>query len=133
MLRVYTAIFTQEPEGGITITVPDVPGCVSYAESMPEAFEMARDALGLCLCAYEDEGISYPPRTEISALPHDENRIPTLIDIDLLKYRYENEKKSVRKNVSMPAWMAKRADAMKLNCSKLLQDVLMEKFEQAIQ
>ena len=34
-----------EPEGGYTITVPALPGCISYGETFEKALEMAKDAM----------------------------------------------------------------------------------------
>ena len=37
--------FTREPEGGYTVTVPSLPGCVSYGRNFEEATEMIKDAM----------------------------------------------------------------------------------------
>lgn len=41
----YNLIFTPEPEGGFTVIVPSLPGCVTYGKDLNEAKEMARDAI----------------------------------------------------------------------------------------
>lgn len=41
----YTAIFYREPEGGFTVVVPALPGCVTYGRTLEEAQEMAQDAI----------------------------------------------------------------------------------------
>lgn len=33
----YTVIYTPEPEGGFTVTVPSLPGCVTYGKDLKEA------------------------------------------------------------------------------------------------
>lgn len=43
----YTVIYTSEPEGGFTVTVPSLPGCVTYGKDMKEAKKMAEDAIRL--------------------------------------------------------------------------------------
>ena len=43
----YTVVYTQEPEGGFTVTVPSLPGCVTYGKDLTEAKEMAQDAIGV--------------------------------------------------------------------------------------
>lgn len=45
----YTVIYTQEFEGGFTVTVPSLPGCVTYGKDLKEAEEMAKDAINLYL------------------------------------------------------------------------------------
>ena len=43
----YTAVFDPQPEGGYTVTVPALPGCVTEGETLEEARRMAKDAI-LC-------------------------------------------------------------------------------------
>ncbi len=45
----YTVIYTSEPEGGFTVTVPALPGCVTYGKDLKEAEKMAKDAISLYL------------------------------------------------------------------------------------
>ncbi|MBU1000880.1 type II toxin-antitoxin system HicB family antitoxin [Patescibacteria group bacterium] len=45
----YTAIYNSEPEGGFTVTVPVLPGCVTYGKDLKEAEKMAKDAIRLYL------------------------------------------------------------------------------------
>ena len=41
----YRIILRPEPEGGFTVTVPALPGCVTYGETLEEAKNMANDAI----------------------------------------------------------------------------------------
>lgn len=41
----YNIILQSEPEGGFTVTVPALPGCVSYGKDLDEAKQMAFDAI----------------------------------------------------------------------------------------
>lgn len=43
----YGIILRKEPEGGYTIIVPSLPGCVTYAETKDEARKVAREAIEL--------------------------------------------------------------------------------------
>lgn len=45
----YTVIYTSEPEGGFTVTVPSLPGCVTYGKDLKESEKMAREAIELYL------------------------------------------------------------------------------------
>ena len=49
MKYVYPAVFHAEPEGGYTISFPDIEGCLSQGETIQECCEMAEDALTLML------------------------------------------------------------------------------------
>jgi len=41
----YDIIFRPEPEGGFTVIVPSLPGCVIYGRNLNEAKKMAVDAI----------------------------------------------------------------------------------------
>lgn len=41
----YNLIFRPEQEGGFTVLVPALPGCVTFGETIEEAKAMARDAI----------------------------------------------------------------------------------------
>ncbi len=45
----YTVIYLEEPEGGFTIIVPSLPGCVTYGKNIDEAKKMAEDAIRVYL------------------------------------------------------------------------------------
>jgi antitoxin HicB len=45
----YRVLLRKEPEGGYTVTVPSLPGCVTYGETIEEGITMAREAIGLYL------------------------------------------------------------------------------------
>ncbi|MBI4285153.1 MAG: type II toxin-antitoxin system HicB family antitoxin [Chloroflexi bacterium] len=53
-----------EPEGGYTITVPSLPGCISYGENFEKAIEMIRDAIEGWLSVARQEGIPIPEQFE---------------------------------------------------------------------
>jgi predicted RNase H-like HicB family nuclease len=41
----YRITLRKEPEGGYTVLVPALPGCVTYGKTVEEAIEMAKDAI----------------------------------------------------------------------------------------
>lgn len=45
----YTAIFEPEDEGGFTVTIPSLPGCISEGDTFEEAFENIKEAASLYL------------------------------------------------------------------------------------
>ena len=62
---IYPAIFSFADDG-ITITFPDLPGCVSSAHSKEEALYMARDALDCWLATSVELGNEIPEPTDMS-------------------------------------------------------------------
>jgi len=47
MERLYRIILTPELQGGFTVTVPSLPGCITWGEDIEHAKAMAREAIGL--------------------------------------------------------------------------------------
>jgi len=41
----YTAIFQKEPEGGYTVVIPALKGCVTYGETIEKAASAAKEAI----------------------------------------------------------------------------------------
>ena len=41
----FTAIFDPAEEGGYTVTVPSLPGCITEGDTFEEAVEMAEEAI----------------------------------------------------------------------------------------
>lgn len=60
MARTYTFVFNPEPEGGYTVTCPALPGLVTYGETLPEARDMARDAMGGLIQVMREMGEQVP-------------------------------------------------------------------------
>ena len=57
----YTIILDPDPdEGGYTVTVPALPGCVTQGETIEEAIVMAKDAIRLFIETLIAEGQPVP-------------------------------------------------------------------------
>lgn len=56
MSYTFRIILRPEPEGGYTVLVPSLPGCVTYGETIEEAHRMAKDAIEGCLAVMKEEG-----------------------------------------------------------------------------
>jgi antitoxin HicB len=60
-MRRYTVVLTPDlEEGGYTVTVPALPGCITEGDTLDEAMENARDAIRLCLEDLEASGEPVP-------------------------------------------------------------------------
>lgn len=127
MVYIYTAIIHEE-DGTFYAAVPDIPGCVTTGHSLSDAIDQITDALAACLCTMEDEGDPIAPASEQCNVPREPDDFYTLVRVDTIAYRALTDTRAVRKNVSIPAWMANRADKLGINCSKVLQDALRQQF-----
>jgi len=70
----YNLIFRPEPEGGFTVVVPSLPGCVAYGKDLNEAKKMARDAIFGYIQSLKKHGES---------IPSDMDDFVTTIDIEV--------------------------------------------------
>ena len=43
--QIFTVVFREEPEGGFTVYVPELPGCISYGKTLKKAQTMIREAI----------------------------------------------------------------------------------------
>jgi predicted RNase H-like HicB family nuclease len=50
----------REPEGGFTVIVPALPGCITYGEDLDEAIAMAKEAIELYIEELKDRGEIIP-------------------------------------------------------------------------
>jgi len=46
-IKSYQALLSAEPEGGFTVTVPELPGCITYGGNIDHAVAMAKEAIDL--------------------------------------------------------------------------------------
>lgn len=128
MTYIYTAVFTPIEDGsGYYARVPDLPGCITTGRSLADAIAQITDAASGWLVVAEDEGLPIAAPTPQPDLAHPDGAVYSLIQIDSLAYRAHTDTRAVRKNVSLPAWMASMADKRGLNCSQILQDGLMQR------
>ena len=56
----YTLIFKPEPEGGYTVIVPSLPGCVTYGTNIDKAKRMAEDAIKGYIASLKKHGEEIP-------------------------------------------------------------------------
>ncbi len=123
----YPAIFHNDEKGGYWISFPDFPECMTQGETMEEAYEMAVEAMGLCI---DDRLRNEESLPEVSA-PVDyilqEGDFFCLIEFDLVQYRKKHNTKSVKKTLSIPEWLNEAAMEHDINFSQVLQEALMKK------
>lgn len=50
----------KEIEGGFTVNVPALPGCVTYGEDLDEAISMAKEAISLYIEELQERGETIP-------------------------------------------------------------------------
>ena len=67
--RRYTVVLEPDvEEGGYSVTVPALPGCVTEGDTVEEALENAQDAIRSLLAYLMDSGKPIPEETEAPQL-----------------------------------------------------------------
>ncbi len=56
----YCILLRKEPEGGYTVTVPTLPGCITFGETVDEAIAMAREAARVYVEDLREKGEKVP-------------------------------------------------------------------------
>ncbi len=126
MKYLYNAVLTPCEDGsGYYARVPDLSGCISTGSSLDDAIVQITDAASIWLVVAEDDGCTLPEPTPQDQILHETGSLLSLIRIDTIAYRASTDRRAVRKNVSLPAWMARLADKRGLNCSQILQEALL--------
>lgn len=135
MKQVYPVIFTQldDKKHTVLIEVPDLE-ILTEGFGMPNAIEMARDAIGLKVITMEDQKEKIPnPRMikEIDALQgtfaQEGESWVSMVDVDFAEYRRRMDNKTVRRNVTLPNWLNQEAEKAHINVSGVFQEALMLK------
>lgn len=69
----YNVMLRPEPEGGYTVLVPALPGCVTYGRTLKEAREFARDAISAYVASL---------RKHNDPVPTDDDTLLASLDLD---------------------------------------------------
>ena len=120
---VYPALFHPNKDGSITITYPDLPGCVSEGKNLTNAMYMAQDALKQWLEYQMDRGSDIPPASAIGDVKTESGEFANLI------FTEARDSRAVRRTISIPKWMDERVRELGLSLSRITQDALRDKIE----
>lgn len=126
MKLVYPAIFTPCIENpGYTVEVPDLPGCVTEGCNLVEAIEMGIDAASGWILDEMEDGNTYPAASTPNLISCPEGSFISLLILDMDSYAEKYGSKTVRKNITIPAWLNTYGEKNNINFSKVLQDALL--------
>ena len=123
MEYVYPAVFSPNDDGSITVTYPDLPGCISEGKTLANALYMAQSALTQWIEYLSDKSVTIP-----NASSAHEIVLTTEGDFVNLIRCEPKDSRAVRRNVSIPKWMDEKVVADGLSLSRVLQDALTQRF-----
>ena len=129
MKNVYPVILTPE-KNGYSVYIPDF-NANTQGDSLAEAIEMARDAIGMMGVDYYYDRKEIPVPHMSSTVKLKKGEIATLVDIDFDSYRKAYENRTVKKNCTLPWLLCKEAERANVNFSQVLQRALREELAHA--
>ena len=117
-------ILISPAEGGFVVYIPDF-NINTEGDTLTDALEMAKDAIGIIGIEMEDRKQALPTPSEVKAvIKETENDIVSLVAVDFSEYRRQNDMRTVRRNVTLPSWLDFEAKKSGLNVSAVLQKAL---------
>ena len=142
MLSMYPACFYKEDDG-YSVIFPDLNYLATQGDSFEDAMEMAGECLASYLYIAQRDGEDVPAPSSLvnidpvavakeldPDLPVGE-AIVNLVSVDVAEYAKKHFEKSVKKTLSIPAWLNEAAVAQGVNFSQVLQRALKEQLHMA--
>lgn len=142
MLSMYPACFYKEDDG-YSVIFPDLNYLATQGDSFEDAMEMAVECLASYLHIAQRDGEDVPAPSSLvnidpvavakeldPDLPVGE-AIVNLVSVDVAEYAKKHFEKSVKKTLSIPAWLNEAAVAQGVNFSQVLQRALKEQLHMA--
>lgn len=123
MKFIYPAIIHEDIDGYWAEFI-DLEGCSTQGDTLEELLENATEALEVYLLGLLEDGIKLPTPSSITNQKHlEENCFTTLIstEVDLSK-----NIKSIKKTLTIPAWLNEKALDKRINFSSVLQKALIQ-------
>jgi len=126
MKYTYTAVFTPEDNGLFSVNFPDFQGCYTSGDNMLDAICMAQDVLNLTLYDLEQDEKPIPKASRPQDIKIAGEQFTSVIAVDTDVYKRFYENKSVKKTLTIPAWLNEQAEQANVNFSGVLQSALKE-------
>lgn len=128
MVLIYPAVLYpfSDGSGGYVVEFPDLPGCVTEGRNLEEAVSMGEDAASGWILDELEEGNKIPAASDYKDVRAREGGMVSLFSLDMDSYAEKYGEKSVRKNLTIPAWLNTFAEKNNINFSQILQETLLK-------
>lgn len=136
MLSAYPACFLKEDQG-YSVVFPDLNYLATCGNTLEEALTMAVDCLAGYLYRLQEDEETAPAASAIDKINAKEvagelevssdGAFVNIVTVDVAEYAKIHFEKSVKKTLTIPAWLNDAALAKNLNFSQVLREALMEK------
>ncbi len=136
MLSIYPACFFRD-DTGYSVVFPDLNWLATGGRTETEAMHMAVECLAGYLYSLKKDGEEMPKASamgdvSLAAVAKEldadmEGAFVNMVSVDVAEYAKEHFEKSVRKTLTIPAWLNIAAQEKKINFSQTLQEALLAK------
>jgi len=128
----YPACFYPEENGQFSVIFPDLGGIATYGNTLEDAISMATDLLCIWVleCKKDKERLPAPSNIKDVELDGD-GAFANLIVADIEAYTAKNNR-SVKKTLTIPAWLNDIAEKEGINFSHVLQTALKERLHVSV-
>ena len=145
MKVIYPVLFYEEKEGGYSAFVPDLENelninASTFGENLEDVMEMAEDLIAGIVLDEMEEGNKIPQSRKIEDVTFDElekeidvkdwnyvSKFKTYIAVDITAFAEKWGKELVKKTVNIPKWINTKAEELRINFSKTLEEALLQK------
>ena len=140
MLSIYPACFYKEDDG-YSVIFPDLNYLATQGDTLEDAMEMAVECLASHLHSCKTDGETVPAPsslTDIDPVAVSKEVSPdepigeafvNMVSVDVDVYAKAHFEKSVRKTLTIPAWLNAAALEQGINFSQTLQEALLSKVQ----
>lgn len=122
----YPAIFHYE-DNEFWVEFPDLDGCFSSGTTLEEAYDNAKEALGIYLDKSNDiENRVIKEPSKSCSIVTDQDCTIMFVEYDSIEYAKKFKNKAIKKTLSIPEWLNDEAVKRNINFSNILQDALLK-------
>lgn len=140
MKVIYPVLFYEEKEKGYSVFVPDLQNKSTCGSTLEEAMYMAEDLIAGIVIDLMEERQKIPSASKIEEVSFEEleksldienwnyiSKFKTYVVVNISSFVEKWGKELVKKTVNIPKWVNTKAEELKINFSKTLEEALLEK------
>lgn len=140
MKVIYPVLFYEEKEDGYSAFVPDLENVSTCGKTLEETISMSEDLIAGIILDKMENGEKIPDNSKIEdvSFKNLENNLQiknwnyvskfkTYIIVDISSFAEKWGKELIKKTVNIPKWVNTKAEELKINFSKTLEEALLEK------
>ena len=140
MKVIYPVLFYEEKEDGYSAFVPDLENVSTCGKTLEETISMSEDLIAGIILDKMEDGEKIPDNSKIEDVSFEDlenalqiknwnyvSKFKTYIIVDISSFAEKWGKELIKKTVNIPKWVNTKAEELKINFSKTLEEALLEK------